>query len=79
MSNCPACNSKLDFKPWSENSPSYEICPYCGIQFGYDDYLPEKRNLIYKIWNEFWIKNNKKFLSNEQMNDVHKQIKANFQ
>jgi hypothetical protein len=34
---CPVCGYELAFAPWSDDSPSDEICPSCGIQFGYDD------------------------------------------
>src|SRR2546421_398332 len=34
---CPACGYALGFAPWDGESPSDEICPCCGIQFGYDD------------------------------------------
>ena len=32
-----AKNSNL-FEPWAGASASLEICPCCGIHFGYDDY-----------------------------------------
>jgi hypothetical protein len=34
---CPVCGYTLDFEPWDEESPSDEICPSCGTQFGYTD------------------------------------------
>lgn len=34
---CPVCGFGLDFEPWINKSPSDEICPSCGTQFGYDD------------------------------------------
>lgn len=35
---CPACRwPGLMEEPWAGNSPSQEICPSCGTQFGYDD------------------------------------------
>jgi len=27
----------MSFTPWIDDSPADEICPCCGIQFGYDD------------------------------------------
>lgn len=36
---CPACGfSGLVSEPWDDVSPSDEICPCCGIQFGLDDW-----------------------------------------
>ncbi len=56
---CPACGYHLDFEPWTKDSPSDEICPCCGIQFGYDDAAGndmEERKLIYERWRNRWIK-----------------------
>src|SRR3712207_8831748 len=39
-------------------SPSDEICPSCGIQFGYDDAAGGhivKRHAIYREWRTQWI------------------------
>lgn len=59
---CPVCGydffSKFGFNPWNNNSPSDEMCPSCGIQFGYDDMAggdSGKRQKIYKDWREKWI------------------------
>jgi len=55
---CPACGyDGLDEQPWTNASASYEICPSCGIQFGYDDFAggdPEARMDVYKEWRERW-------------------------
>lgn len=64
--NCPACNYPLGFQPWKNNLPSDEICPSCGIQFGYDDAKgknEEERKDIYTEWREKWIKSGKKWWS----------------
>lgn len=56
--SCPACGLALPFAPWEEGSPSDEICPRCGIQFGYDDVADgdvKKRALIYARWRDRWI------------------------
>jgi hypothetical protein len=34
---CPVCGFGLWFQPWRAESPADEMCPCCGIQFGYDD------------------------------------------
>jgi hypothetical protein len=55
---CPACGFLLDFEPWSNESPSDEICPCCGIQFGYDDAAGgnmQRRSELYQEWRRDWI------------------------
>lgn len=57
---CPVCELTLDFLPWDGQSGSYEICPCCFIQFGYDDCAggdPIRRQEIYHAWRSEWIKN----------------------
>ncbi|UPY81077.1 hypothetical protein FH581_022755 (plasmid) [Leptospira weilii] len=53
---CPVCGYELDEIAWDEGSPSDEICPCCGIQFGYTDATPEgegkKQQDSYREW---WI------------------------
>lgn len=34
---CPVCGLALDGPAWADGSASFEICPCCGTQFGYDD------------------------------------------
>jgi hypothetical protein len=46
----------LGFEPWSGESPSDEICPTCGIQFGYDDSRPELREKVYRAWRKLWLR-----------------------
>ena len=56
--NCPACGFILDFEPWSNGLCSYEICPCCGIQFGYDDCAGgniQRRGELHKEWRRDWI------------------------
>lgn len=55
---CPACAYALDFEPWLGNSASDEICPCCGIHFGYDDAAGgdrERRIQIYDRWCKAWL------------------------
>jgi len=59
---CPVCEFMLDFEPWRGTSASDEICPSCGIQFGYDDARPELRAEVYAAWREAWLKNDRKKL-----------------
>ena len=42
---CPVCGfAGLYEEAWDGVSPSYEICPCCGTQFGYDDATPDPRD-----------------------------------
>ena len=54
---CPACEQPLDFEPWPNGLASFEICPHCGIQFGYTDAGDDEkwRQLFYAEWRERWI------------------------
>ena len=39
VTTCPACGfDGLFERPWTGDSASDEICPCCGIHFGYDDF-----------------------------------------
>jgi len=64
---CPVCGYELDFEPWDGDSPADEICPSCGIQFGYDDFVAdgdlEARKEIYDRWRESWIKQGMRWFS----------------
>ena len=33
---CRICGYRLGFEPWGddEKTPTYEICPCCGVEFG---------------------------------------------
>jgi hypothetical protein len=58
---CPVCGfPDLDLPPRSPKTGggSDEICPSCGIQFGYDDAAggeEESRARIYEKWRKKWI------------------------
>lgn len=41
MYHCPACGFELNGPPWRGEDPSWNICPCCGIEFGYDEYDSE--------------------------------------
>lgn len=71
--SCPVCDTKLDFQPWNGKMASLEICPSCMIHFGYDDGQKEKSPMLYKLWRDVWLKNGKKKLTNEQIDEVHQQ------
>jgi len=44
-----------DYFPWGKdgNSPSYDICECCGVEFGYEDCSTEGA----KAFRDRWIKN----------------------
>lgn len=56
---CPVCGyDGLFDPPWRGDSPSDDICPSCGIQFGYHDAAGGdlvRRQEIYREWRERWI------------------------
>ena len=55
---CPVCGYNLGFAAWDNDSASHEICPCCGIQYGYDDMGGgdlKKRHEIYENWKKKWI------------------------
>jgi hypothetical protein len=52
--------------PWKGDSPSDEICPCCGIQFGLDDWHEgdaDDRSPVYLAWRLKWIASGKKWWS----------------
>jgi len=56
---CPACGyDQLEQPAWlDERHPSDQICPSCGIQFGYDDAVGgdlAARAFVYRDWREAW-------------------------
>jgi hypothetical protein len=56
---CPVCGYTLGFEPWHGYSASDDICPCCGIQFGYDDAAGgdmQRRQGVYEQWRQRWIK-----------------------
>jgi hypothetical protein len=64
--HCPVCGFDLGFMPWEGTSSSDEICPSCGIQFGYDDAAGGdivKRREIYREWRARWIMRGKEWSS----------------
>jgi hypothetical protein len=36
---CRICGLKLDVPPWGDDgrTPSFEFCPCCGVEWGYQD------------------------------------------
>jgi len=56
---CPACGyDNLAESPWEDGRRSDEICPSCGIYFGYDDAAGgdlQAREVVYGRWRRAWI------------------------
>ncbi len=65
LASCPVCEASLDFLPWNGSSASDEICPSCGIQFGYNDARPDLRERIYSGWRTAWIENGRQPLTGD--------------
>ena len=57
---CPVCGYEyLEEKPYDkQGNASFEICPSCGTEFGYDDANKSNKDLRAK-----WIKNGKNWWS----------------
>jgi hypothetical protein len=52
---CPVCGyPELTEPPHSEEGGgSYEICPSCGFEFGFDD---DARGISYETWRKEWVR-----------------------
>jgi hypothetical protein len=50
--NCKVCGLYISPPPWGEDglSPSYEICPCCGVEFGNEDYTEESIRKYRQQW-----------------------------
>lgn len=50
---CSICGYPLgDYSPWGDDGkmPTYDICPCCGVEWGYEDYTPESRKEYRNKW-----------------------------
>jgi hypothetical protein len=52
---CRVCGYPMDEPPWDCGIGSQEICPSCGIQFGYDDARTDLHPRIYHERRERWV------------------------
>lgn len=59
MNRCFVCNyNELLEPPFDEEGvPSDEICPCCGIHYGYDDDDVPDKEAVYKKWRDNWVSN----------------------
>ena len=51
---CRVCGLARESKPWGDdgNTPSFEICSCCGVEFGYQDCNAEYVKKYRKVWLE---------------------------
>lgn len=49
---CRICGYRLGFEPWGddEKTPTYEICPCCGVEFGNEDCTMKSIKEYRKSW-----------------------------
>ncbi len=73
---CPVCEALLGFEPWKGESASDEICPSCGIQFGYNDARRELRAAVYDEWRKAWLANDRKPFLGEAWRRVSAEVAA---
>ncbi|MGB7430615.1 MAG: hypothetical protein WA933_22715 [Microcoleaceae cyanobacterium] len=64
--SCRVCGYDMKYPIWGEdgNTPSFDICPCCGTEFGYEDCTPQSINLAkkYSIDTEYKYNNTKEKL-----------------
>jgi hypothetical protein len=67
---CPACGYGLPGPAWPDELASFEICPSCGMEFGFDDGRGASgefdhlhtgddrafRVAVHALWRERWIR-----------------------
>lgn len=74
---CPICGyDKLEEPPYDEfGEPSYEICPCCGIEFGFD---LENYHITQEEYRKKWINNGGEWFDPQekpQKWDIRQQLK----
>ncbi len=49
---CKICGLYSEEPPWGEDglSPTYDYCPCCGVEFGYQDYCQESIKQYRSLW-----------------------------
>lgn len=50
--NCRVCGYFMEDAPWGEDglTPTYDICPCCGVEFGNEDYTIESTKRYRYKW-----------------------------
>lgn len=63
--HCRVCGYELLEPPWGNDgrSPTWDICPCCGTEFGYEDCTPESARKM----RQEWISNGKKWFDETKM------------
>ncbi len=53
LRRCRVCGLLLEEPPWGDDgqSPTYDFCPCCGVEFGYGDATPQAA----RQWRHTWI------------------------
>lgn len=62
---CRVCGLARESEPWGAdgNTPSFEICSCCGVEFGYQDCTPE----YVKKYRKSWFDRKNKWFSPKEM------------
>lgn len=49
---CHVCGRDQGFEPWGKDkeTPTFDICPCCGVQFGYEDFTLEGTKEFREDW-----------------------------
>lgn len=76
INHCRVCGWYMMDPPWGEDglTPTYEICPCCGVEFGNEDYTKES-TLEYR---KKWLSNSAKWFKERMKPDnwnLEKQMK----
>lgn len=80
--NCRICGLFQEEQPWGKDgeSPTYNICPCCGVEFGNEDYTIKSVHEYRKLWLEkgaVWFSIKEKpinWLLEEQLKDISKEF-----
>lgn len=51
---CRVCGYRMDDPPWGSDgrTPTFEMCPCCGVEFGYQDHTAGS----VRLYREGWMK-----------------------
>ncbi len=60
---CRVCGYVNETPPWGEDgeTPSFEICPCCGVEFGYEDATPQ----AVRAYRTKWLANGARWFTPE--------------
>ena len=76
---CPVCGYPLgNYNPWGDDgkTPTFDICPCCGVEWGNEDYTTESRTEYHNKWladGAKWFEPQKKPVNwnlEEQLKDI---------